>query len=380
MTGRRAALPSPGVLRVTPRGTNSQPCIRPWGGRRPVLAGVTGHCLLLQLLLHAAANAKTTSPLTPAGSIRHSGLGAPSSIPFFLTREEPRQEASWPTPEPPAAPPHRPAPRVQGATSAAARHYHREHLGWPVEALSNVSRWGGVSYHSRQSSSHSGAENQQEHVGNVSTGSNKAESFVPLRLRPSEWQRASLNSMRIGESLRSGVRPGTTGGSRHENLKGRLRRRWHPSGDNRGKIKANLVSGEAAWEVRSVQAAPLFPRRPPQSPSLSNKRKMESEHFCAESHLAPLPSLTPGTAGGNARPHGEAQGTQAAHTPASDIELMSSEESVEDSRRQEEENSGGEDWSEEDELPLAASQDYYKNPRGVLRRWKRKSKYPLWSL
>lgn len=104
---------------------------------------------------------------------------------------------------------------------------------------------------------------------------------------------------------------------------------------------------------------------------------MESEHFCVESHLGSLSSLTPNTAGGDARPHWEAHGPQATQTPASDIELMSSEESAEDLRRLEEENSGGEEWEEEDELPLVPSQDYYKSPQGVLRRWKRKSKYPL---
>ncbi|XP_050722018.1 uncharacterized protein LOC127001493 isoform X3 [Eriocheir sinensis] len=374
MTGRRAALLSPGVLRVTPRGASSQSRIRPWGGRRPVVAGVTGHCLLLQLLFHAAANAKTTSHLAPAEALRHASLGAPSSIPFFFTREEPRQEASLPALEPPAAPPRRPFLGPQAASAAAAtRRYHREHLGWPAEDLSNVSLWGGMSYRGRHPTSNKGEENQQEHVGNFSSGSNRTESTVPLRARPLEWRRATPGSVRIGGSLRSGALPGTTGGSTHENRKRGLRRRWDSPGGQRGKIKANLVSSEAAWEVRSIQTAPLLPLWLPQSPSFSNKKKMESEHFCVESHLGSLSSLTPNTAGGDARPHWEAHGPQATQTPASDIELMSSEESAEDLRRLEEENSGGEEWEEEDELPLVPSQDYYKSPQGVLRRWKRKT-------
>lgn len=342
--------------------------------------GVTGHCLLLQLLFHAAANAKTTSHLTPAEAFRHSSLGVPSSIPFFFTREEPRQEASLLVPESPAAPPRQPSLRAQAATAAAAtRHYHREHLGWPVEDLNNASPWGGVSYRGRHPASHYSSENQQEYVGNVSSAINRTESTGPLRARPSEWRKLTQSSVHIEEGVRTGALPETTGGSRHENLKRGLRRRYSP-GDKRGKIKANLVSGEAAWEVSSMQTDSLFPRWLPQSPSLSNKKKMESEHFCVDSHLEALPSLSLNTVGGGARPQGEASGPQATQTPDSDIELMSFEESAEDLRRLEEENSGGEEWTEEDELPLTASPDYFKNPRGVLRRWKRKSKYPLRSL
>lgn len=302
-------------------------------------------------------------------------------MPFFFTLEEPRQEASLPAPEPPATPPRRPLRRPQAASAAAvARRYHREHLGWPAEDLSNVSLWGGMSYRARRPTSNKGEENQQEHVGNVNPDSNRIESTVPPRARPLAWRGATPGSVRIAESLKSGALPGTTGGSTHENRKRGLRRRRDPPGDQRGKIKANLVSSEAAWEVRSIQTAPLLPLWLPQSPSFSNKKKMESEHFCAESHLGSLPSLTPSAAGGDARPHWEVHGPQATQTPASDIELMSSEESAEDLRRLEEENSGLEEWEEEDELPLGPSQDYYKSPHGVLRRWKRKSKYQLVTL
>lgn len=239
-----------------------------------------------------------------------------------------------------------------------------------------MSLWGGVSYHDRHAASHKGVRNQQEHIGNVGSDSNKVESTVPLRGRPSEWRKTLMSAVRIREDPRPEAQRGTTGGSRNENLKGRLRRRWHSPGDNRGKIKANLPSGEAAWEVRPAQPASLFPRRPPQSLSLSSKKKMKSEHFCVESHLTPLPSLAPSTARGDSRPHGEDQQPQATQTYASYIELMPSEESAEDSDRLEEEN--GEDWEEEeDELSLAASPNYYRNPRSALRRWKRKSKYPL---
>ena len=378
MTGRRATLLPSGVLRVTPRGTTSHPWIRPWGGRRPVLigtrGGVTGHWLLLQLLLHAATDAKTTHHLPPAVASRQTSLWAPASIPFF-TREEPRQDSSWPTPEPPSAH-QQPSSHTRGVT-AASGHHHSRHLAWPLESSSNVSRWVGVSYHGRHHTSHNVVENQQVHARNVGSGSNKATRTVPLRVRSLEWRRAAPNSGRSGLIWGSVARHGTTGGSWHENLKGRLKGSWHPPGDNRGKIKANLVSGEAAWETRSVQAALSYPRRSSQTPSLSSKKKRESVDFCVETRrLASLPSHSPNTPRRGAWLPGEAKGPQANQTPASDIELMPFEESVEDTRRLEveEDNSGDMEWEEDDEpLLFAASQDSSRDPRSILRRWKRKS-------
>lgn len=379
MTGRRATLLPPGVLKVTPRGTTSHPWIRPWGGRRPVLigirGGVTGHWLLLQLLLHAATDAKTTHHLPTAETSRQASLWAPASIPFFFTREELRQETSWPSPEPPAAP-RQAAPINRGVTAASGGHHHSRHLVWPHEISSNVSHWEGASYRGRHSTSRNAAENRQEHVGNVGSDTNKAARTVPLRVRPSEWRRVAPNSGRPRESWESGARQGTTGGSWHENLKGRLKKPWHPPGDNRGKIKANLVSGEAAWEARSRQAAPSFTRQPTQTPSLSSKKKRESVDFCVESRrLASLPSLSPSTPRRGAWLPGEAKGPQATQTPASDIEVMPFEESVEDTRRLEvEENSSGLEWEEDDEsLLFATSQDFSRDPRSILRRWKRKT-------
>ncbi|MPC47925.1 hypothetical protein E2C01_041686 [Portunus trituberculatus] len=379
MTGRRATLLPPGVLRVTPRGQNSHSWVRPWSGRRPVLIGtwgrVTGHWLLLQLLLHAATDAKTTHHhLSPAEAARQASFWPPASIPFFLTREEHRQETPWPTPEPPAAARHT-SPR----TSASGHHHHSRHLAWPLEISSNVSRWQGGSYHGRHHISHNVAGNREEHVGNVGSGSNKAARTVPGRVRPSEWRRAGQHSGLPGRRRGSGSRQGTTGGSWHENLKGRLKRPRHTSGDNKGEIKANLVSGEAVWDVRSMQAFPSFPRRPPKALSLSNKKKRESVDFCVESRrLASLPTLSPGTPRKGAWPPGEVKDSQAAQTPASDIELMPFEDSVEETRKLEEENSDGLEWEdEEDEAPIfAAPHDSSRDPRSILRRWKRKSEYP----
>ncbi|XP_063864675.1 LOW QUALITY PROTEIN: hemicentin-2-like [Scylla paramamosain] len=375
MTGRRATLLPPGVLRVAPRGPTSHPWVRPWGGRRPVLigtrGGVTRHWLLLQLLLHAATDAKTTHHhLPPVEAARQASFWPPASIPFFLTREEPRQETPWPTPEPPAAARHA-SPRT-----AASGHHHSRHLAWPLEISSNVSRWEGGSYHGRHHISHNVAGNREEHVGNVGSGSNKAARTVPSRVWPSQWRRAGQHSGPPGRRRGSGGRHGTTGGSWHENLKGRLKRSRHPSGDNRGEIKANLVSGEAAWEARSMQASPSFPRRTPEAPSLSNKKK-ESVDVCVKSRrLASLPTLSPTTPRKGAWPPGEVKGPQTAQTPAPDIELIPFEDSVEDTRKLEaEENNDGLEWEdEEDEARLfAAPHDSSRDPRSILRRWKRKT-------